>query len=105
MAGLTDEASYQGYFTTKAYPELFRLAEFDIGGRAALCAFLKQALVSPRHAKGAIYEILAQWPFACYLTTNYDDELQQYLAAIGQHFRSGGIGRRIWLLFDTTRRE
>jgi len=36
--------------------------------------------------KGVLYEFLANWPFACYLTTNYDDELKAHLANLGEHF-------------------
>ncbi|MDE0448936.1 MAG: SIR2 family protein [Spirochaetaceae bacterium] len=35
---------------------------------------------------GAIYRLIANWPFACYLTTNYDDEIHKHLSSIGQHF-------------------
>ena len=50
---------------------------------------LRQALSTrliPRTSVGAVYEALARWPVAVYLTTNYDNEIHAHLARIGQAF-------------------
>lgn len=73
-----DDDTYQKFLSDRKYPELFRQAEIDLGSRAALVAFLKQLLKGdgrPAH----IYDLLGDWPFACYLTTNYDDEISAAL--------------------------
>ena len=65
---------------------LFRQVEIDTGGRDRLLSLVRKHLkASPRH-RGYIYEYLAKWPFACYLTTNYDDELFVHLKPTGQYF-------------------
>jgi len=38
--------------------------------------------------RGIIYELLTDWPLACYLTTNFDDEISAHLKAIGFYFRT-----------------
>lgn len=81
-----DHESYERYLGTGSYPELFKIAEFDIGGRNALCRFLKQQLTPTSKAKGSIYELLVSWPFSCYLTTNYDNELVTQLESAGYHY-------------------
>jgi hypothetical protein len=35
-----------------------------------------------------IYALLADWPFACYLTTNWDDEIEKHLRRIGVYYRT-----------------
>ncbi len=82
----TDTASYETYLKERKYPELFRQAEVDIGGRDALVNLLKDLLRPSARNRGHLYETLSNWPFACYLTTNYDDELFQYLSNVGVHF-------------------
>ena len=84
----TDMESYAAFLRDENYPAVFRQAEIDLGGRAALVAHIK-SLLKPNSAsvRHPIYSNLAQWPFACYLTTNFDDELQRHLAEAGQHYR------------------
>src|SRR3989338_5978910 len=81
-----DNKSYEDYLKDRKYPELFRQAEMDIGDRQKFIALLKSLLITARKERSIIYEILSKWPFACYLTTNYDDELQTHLAHTGEYF-------------------
>ncbi len=81
-----DTRSYESYLEQKKYPELFRQAEVDIGGREALINLLKPLLIPADKGHGFIYEILSKWPFACYLTTNFDDELASYVRQTGEYF-------------------
>ena len=81
-----DVDSYERYLSRCQYPELFRQAEIDVGGRNKLLVLVKSLLYPVSKQSGAIYGFLREWPFACYLTTNYDDEIIQHLASIGVHF-------------------
>ena len=47
---------------------------------------LKPLLTLTKKNKGVLYELISKWPFACYLTTNYDDEIETYLARLSEHF-------------------
>ncbi|MCJ7544232.1 MAG: SIR2 family protein, partial [Phycisphaerae bacterium] len=83
-----DKESYAALLAKEDHPALFRQAEIDLGGKAALISHTKSLLrrgFAP--VRYPIYSILARWPFACYLTTNFDDELQRYLAEAGEHYR------------------
>jgi len=81
-----DEDSYAAYLSREQYPELFQLAEQDAGGRSRLVDLLKVVLLSSSSKEGQIYNILVNLPFACYLTTNYDDEIKNRLDALGLHY-------------------
>src|ERR1017187_4368452 len=74
-----DPVVYERYIRTGKFPELFQLAEHDCGGRQALVEILKPILVAQPGQAGHIYDFLVRWPFACYLATNYDDELSDRL--------------------------
>ena len=84
---IDDHDSYRMYLEKNEYPELFGLAEYDIGGRDKLAELLTPLPV-PRtaHKPEQIYDFLTQWPFAVYLTTNYDDEISTRLAELGSHY-------------------
>jgi len=83
-----DRPSYDQFLTDKDYPALFRQAEVDLGNRQDLVSAVKTALQPTITATAhSVYGYLAKWPFACYLTTNFDDELRKALAAQGQHFQ------------------
>lgn len=83
---VSDQNSYEKYLKDKKYPEFFRQAERDLGDRIALAKMIK-ALLNPSVKKqGVLYELLSKWPFACYLTTNYDDEIANYLSNQQEHF-------------------
>lgn len=84
---VSNSTSYEKYLTDKKYPEFFRLAESDLGSRTALVNTLITLLASPKKdTTGYIYDKLSQWPFACYLTTNYDDEIKRHLDRTGIHY-------------------
>lgn len=76
----SDSHSYEKFLEEKKYPELLKQAEIDLGSRAALIAIVKEQLRPADYRKGPnLYSYLTRWPFACYLTTNYDDEIQRAL--------------------------
>src|SRR5690348_13226571 len=78
-----DPQSYDRYIQHKQYPELFQLAERECGNRSELIRIIKQLLKPNSAGTSFIYDFLVNWPFSCYLTTNYDDELQQSLRERG----------------------
>ena len=82
-----DSNSYDRYLTSHKYPEFFSQLERDLdNNRHSLIDFIKPLLKPDKKKRGLLYEIVSRWPFACYLTTNYDDELSISLAALGAHF-------------------
>lgn len=82
-----DIDTYRDFLGKSDYPAVLRQAEIDLGSREALLTAVSAAL-GPHEGQTstAIYEHLAKWPFACYLTTNFDDEIEAALRRIGQHF-------------------
>jgi len=83
---VSDSKSYENYLSEKKYPELFRQAERDIGDRIALVNLIKPLLCPTACKRGDIYDLISKWPFACYLTTNYDDEIASYLSTLNEYF-------------------
>lgn len=83
---VSDPKSYERYLKDKKYPEFFRQVELDLGDRLALVDMIKSLLNSSVKNRGVLYEMLSKWPFACYLTTNYDDEIANYLSNLKEHF-------------------
>ncbi len=84
---VTDHDSYKKYLKAEKYPEFFRQAERDLNDRASLINMIKPLLDPPSKKSSTLYELLSKWPFACYLTTNYDDEIENYLSKFcKQHF-------------------
>ena len=83
---VSDSNSYEKYLEDKKYPEFFRQAERDLGDRFALVDMIKPLLNPSVKKRGVLYELLSKWPFACYLTTNYDDEIANYLSNLKEHF-------------------
>ena len=82
-----DDNSYRKYLDNSKYAELFRQIERDLGeNRQALIDLIKPLLIPATKKKGMLYELIARWPFACYLTTNYDDEISVALATSQQYF-------------------
>lgn len=79
--------AFQTLMTKEDYPEIFERAATLLGGVRPLLDQLKKSF-APKLETGKAYEYLARWPFRCYLTTNYDDEIVKHLARIGQHFTS-----------------
>ena len=85
---LTHPDAYERFLGREEFPELFRQAERDAGGREQLIQILSPLLQAMPGRRGIIYELLTAWPFACYLTTNFDDEISAHLKAIGFYFRT-----------------
>jgi len=85
---LSDEASYEKFLAKRQFAELFSQAERDLGSRAELVALLRSLLVPKNGSLHSIYDILVNWPFACYLTTNWDDEIDRRLRTIKVFFKT-----------------
>ena len=84
-----DQESFDKFLKQRDYPSALRHAEFEFGSREKLVAAAEKSLTrTNRDVPHPIYEYLAKWPFACYLTTNYDDEIFRYLKTIGCHFQT-----------------
>ncbi|MHC4276607.1 MAG: SIR2 family NAD-dependent protein deacylase [Planctomycetota bacterium] len=83
---VNDKSTYEDFLTKKEFPELFRQAEVDCGGRNELLTIIKP-LVAPKDGqKDRVYNLLVKWPFRCYLTTNYDDEIAKHISKKGVYF-------------------
>lgn len=76
---VSNEKDYQKYIAERKFPEMFRLAEGDLGSRDQLIEIVKSLLTKNPQKQGELYNLLTRWPFACFLTTNYDDEIQRHL--------------------------
>ena len=83
---IMDRPSYDKYLKKGELPELFRQAERDLGSRDDLIKILKELVVSRKGGTHYAYDFLIDWPFACYLTTNWDDEIYNLLLAKGTYF-------------------
>ena len=81
-----DRPTYEHFLATQQYAELLTQAERDLGSREALLARLKALLVPDPGKSSSTYELLAKWPFAVYLTTNFDDEIRKHLRTEGLHY-------------------
>ncbi len=83
-----DPETYERFLAHNDLPAVFGQAEVDLGGRESLITLVKNLFDScPRTGHRAVYDYVAKWPFACYLTTNYDNVLKAALRKIGQHFQ------------------
>lgn len=74
----------QKLLAKKDYPAVFSVVEKAIGLKALLDLIKKTLIASKKD--GAVYQHLARWPFAVYLTTNYDDYLATYVRNEQQSF-------------------
>jgi hypothetical protein len=83
---VSDQASYDKYLEKKEFPELFRQAERDLASRDALIKVLQELVVPKNGGTHHAYDLLTDWPFACYLTTNWDDEISNLLRIKGVYF-------------------
>jgi len=86
MGSVSNSRSYEKYLADKKYPELFRQVERDLGDRIALVNLIKPLLTPHTRNQGVLYGLISKWPFACYLTTNYDDEIATFLSNLNEHF-------------------
>jgi hypothetical protein len=84
-----DQESFNKFIDRKDFPAALRQAEVELGSRAELISVV-QRVFRPGASNVAhpIYEYLAKWPFACYLTTNYDNEIQKALIARKVYFQT-----------------
>ena len=84
-----DKSTYDTFLKKQKFPEIFRQAEIDLGSRQSLIEFLKVEINLNKKTiqPNSIYSYLTKWPFACYLTTNFDNELQKYLENDGEYYR------------------
>jgi hypothetical protein len=83
---VSDINSYEKYLQDKKYPELFSLAERDLGSSTALIDIIKSLLQPHDKKQSVLYDIISKWPFACYLTTNYDDEIATHLSKLKEYY-------------------
>jgi hypothetical protein len=81
LGKISDDAGYQKYLAEQKYPEMFAIAERDLGDRASLVSMLQHFLEPRKKHPAHIYGILANWPIPIYMTTNWDDEI---LNALGK---------------------
>lgn len=73
----------------KDYPEVFQRVALNLGSVEALLTELRRTF-GPKKDRGEAYEHVCRWPFRCYLTTNYDDEITNHLQRINEHFTTLG---------------
>ncbi len=78
-----DLANLNSAMANKDYPLVFQEAK-NIVGASRLLQHLREKNKPSR--KGRIYELIVQWPIPVYLTTNYDDELQNQLGQLGEPY-------------------
>jgi hypothetical protein len=78
-----DHDGYRKFLLQRKFASVFEQAEGDLGGRSQLIQLLKSKLQPSGDAAGGIYELILRWPFACYLTTNWDDEVSHHAKAVG----------------------
>lgn len=77
-----DETSYKAYYQSGKLPQAIGVVERHLGGREELCDVLRSVL-RPKYTRGQVYDFITKWPFACYLTTNFDEELHKRLEPHG----------------------
>lgn len=65
------------------YPEALGYLE-KVTSRQKLCDAISELLTPSDTGTDSLYSILAKLPFACYLTTNYDDEMLGHLKEVGR---------------------
>ena len=84
-----DQRSFDQFIARKNFPAALRQSEVELGSRTALISVVQRVFLPvARSVAHPIYEYLAKWPFACYLTTNYDNEVQKALKAQNVYFQT-----------------
>ena len=79
--------AYERYLRRKNYPAFFRQVERDLDNdRESLTSLIRPLLIRTNSTNGPLYDLITKWPFAGYLTTNYDDEIQAHLTNRNEHF-------------------
>lgn len=99
-----DPDTYTKYINSGKFPEVFSLAERDLGGLEQLLEIVKKELV-PTKEWGNIYGFLSRWPFRGYLTTNFDNHLKEHLDKTGVAFTVLGNSSDDFARLVATHRE
>lgn len=74
-----DINSFNQHMDKKEYAKAFSCLERAVP-RELLLDFIKDCLKTEGdNLSDEIYDIIARWPFVCYLTTNFDNEIQEHL--------------------------
>lgn len=73
----------------RQYPTVFELAA-RVVGLDQLCGRLSGSLTANVSDVGPVYPLLAEWPIATYLTTNFDDLLRKALMAAKEAYVTRG---------------
>ncbi len=81
------------------YPAVFQRVA-DALTMPVLLRELRAVMAASRRGASEIYETLAAWPVPVYLTTNYDDQMQISLAAIGEAYVPYGNSPEHMALLD-----
>ena len=76
----------QTHYDNKEYPQVFSEIEKQIG-LPSLVNHLNQFTSNAPINDNRIYRLISNWPISVYLTTNYDDLLQQSLVGINESFK------------------
>jgi hypothetical protein len=80
-----EQATLRMLLEKRDYPEVFQRVAKRLGDMPQLLGGLCTKFVR-RDTVGEAYQHICRWPFRCYLTTNFDDELASHLSATGVHF-------------------
>jgi hypothetical protein len=100
--GAASAAIAQAALQKADYPAVFQLAMHGLGAPQLLQ--ILRSHMKPTDPNPRLYEALARWPIAVYLTTNYDDELQTQLSALGEAYlgRTNSEAHMELLVADTS---
>jgi hypothetical protein len=79
-----DEGQITRLMNKADYPSVFRYLQKSMT-RSTLVSFIVSKLIATQQ-DGKAYQLLSQWPFRFYMTTNWDSEIQDHLRKIGHHF-------------------
>ena len=91
-----DRKEFDALLADNKYPEAFYMLETAKGScRSKLIAILKRVTKPTSPDKDSIYSAVTKWPFSCYVTTNYDNEIERHLKVKrpNSHFICLGNGK------------
>ena len=76
-----DKNDFESLIAENKLPEAFYMLETSKGcSRAKLITALKKVTKAKSPDRDCVYSTIAKWPFSCYVTTNYDDEIAKHLS-------------------------
>lgn len=79
-----DEESFKQHIEKEEYPNAFSCLQNSVS-KEDLLKFMKRCLIpSEEECCDEIYKMITRWPFQCYLTTNFDDEISLHLRGNGR---------------------